>query len=164
MKPMLDHVIDFFVIFFADVCAAYFAIKFFESRLADRQRSEQSLSKLYKLVVELQNFYQREKAKITPHDHLAHSISGDLTEARREFSDLKDDIQFWRFSGSGSFKSVFTSILTRMQQAHNQELAGELRKRVGDLVAELDSLQKAIATKLEAKWPGRTFRYLGQIQ
>lgn len=147
----LDHLIDFFVILAADVGAAYFAIKIFESRSADRERTERSLSLLYQLATRLRDFTWQRRAGITPHAHMEARIENDPTDNQRAFENINDDFLFWNFKSAKTFREQFNKIRIQKAAIHNAQPAGELRAKMDTLIEQLDFLKRDIEVELKPK-------------
>jgi hypothetical protein len=147
----IDHLIDFFVILGADVGAAYFAIKIFESRSADRARTEQSLSILYQLATRMRDFAWVRRARITPNNQMEERVENDLTENDRAFENIKDDFLFWNFKTVKIFREHYNKIRIQKAAIHNAQPAGELRVKMDTLIEELDSLKRDIEAELKPK-------------
>lgn len=148
-----SHFVDFFVILGADIGAAYFAIKIFESRSADRERKEKSLSVLYQLATRLREFVHNKRASITPHDQMEARIPSDLTETDRSFEDINDDFLFWHFKAVKIFREHYNTIRLQKKKIYISQSARELRSTMDVLIENLDSLKKDIEAELSTKIP-----------
>jgi hypothetical protein len=155
---MMEHFIDFWVIFFADVAAAYVAIKVFEARHVDRDRTERSLSKLYQLTTGLKQFYWRERGRVSSIAiQFEARISGDLNADREGFEELQDNLLFWSFRSEVPFHEKYTTVRSTMAQAHQSQNAGELKVTLDKLLDELKKLTDIITQELKPKPPTLRF-------
>ena len=147
------HFIDFFVILGADIGAAYFAIKIFESRSSDRERKEKSLSVLYQLATRLRESANTRRARITPHHNLEDRVSRDLTETDKSFEDIKDDFLFWHFKAVKVFREHYNRIRLQKEKIYIGQPAIDLRSTMDSLIESLDDLKKDIEAELSTKKP-----------
>lgn len=147
----IDHGVDFWVIFFADIGAAYVAIKIFESRNADRERTEASLSLLYQLSTRKRDRFWHQRAGVTTHDHLEARIANDVTEMDAAFEDLRDNFIFWNFKRAALFREQYDKIRTQKDRIHRAQPAGELKQNLNVLIEQLDALKNDIESELRAK-------------
>lgn len=146
---MKSHLIDLVVIFIADLAAAYFALKWFEAHKEDRDRARQSLNDLYQACSLLSTRYTNMKKGFdNSDDATATGIARDITDADRKFLEFDEDILFWSFDGSNSFRNKYEEI-KKMKDDLNPRTVGEAKRKLAELVTALASLKQDALEQLK---------------
>ncbi len=145
------HFIDFWVILFADVGAAFVAVALFEAKKADRERCEESLNQLFQLADHFEKYYRRELAKVPMNNNLSHQIASYIDDESRSLEGLDSNILFWRFVGGKRFRHRYQDILKSRRIAHQGQPSAELRGALQKLISQFCDLKSEIENKLNAR-------------
>ena len=146
-----DHVIDFFVIFFADVAAAYFALIWFESRKEDRDQARRSLNQL---IFFGSTFHQRYQQMFDNYKEASEStgtgLPTDNSEDGAKFASIASDAQFWSFKGSESIRPLYEKVLNDKDSLRVRTV-GEARLKLNALMEHISNLNLECAKRLQKK-------------
>ncbi len=151
----VDHGVDFVVIFLADVCAAYVAVKWIESHRAEEEQklSSASLNKLFRISGILSERYATMINNFkNSSDSTATGLSTDITDIDREFAELDKDFLFWSFPKAQPFREKYDAIKT-MKQDLSARTVGEARRKLGELVEGTSKLKSLAEEGLKPRLP-----------
>lgn len=146
-----DHFIDFWVIFFADIGAAYVALRWFEARKEDRKRALESLNEIYKVCSSLSKRYKAMKEGFkNSGDSAATNLPRDITDDDRQFYAIESDFLFWSFNGGPAYHRSYKKI-NELKGGLSARTVGEARTKLTELIGALDRLSFMATVELKPK-------------
>ena len=147
----VGHLIDFFVIFFADVVAAYVGIRYFESRHADRQRTESSLSDLHRGLSQLQGFFHSTKESYDEDENTQRIFQIDYSADVKVFFSFNVNLLFWSFRSAKIYRPLYDSLRSSVQEFYEVVQEGDLEQYFESILQEIQAFQSLIERDLIRK-------------
>jgi hypothetical protein len=148
-SKLSEHIIDFFVIFAADLAAAYVALRWFESRTEarkeERRRAMSSLNEVARLSAQLKERYSKIRENLkNSSDSTATNLPSDLNETDRRFFEIDQDYLFWSFDNSKHYRDQYDKIKD-MKKALSAKTVGQARSKLTALIDALTILMEMIS-------------------
>jgi hypothetical protein len=143
----IDHIIDFFVIFGADLLAAFVALKWFEARKDANQKAEKSLNELLRFAGIFQARYKQLSDRFQNSDDSSGTgLPNDPDDDDREFAQLDFDSAFWAFKNATSIKQKYDKVKA-LKENIRVNTVGEAKTKLAEILTAIAELESDIKKK-----------------